>query len=399
MRIIYFSPHPTHDIVSDVGYSTHQREIIRALRNLGHEVMPVIIGGSSKQELPAATANQRPNRFVSIIKAVIPGYLWRTLKDARLMRHDRHIAGPRLRAAIEKYDPDLVYERSEYFLGQGASISAELGVKHIYEVNAPCVEEWLEFEGASFLTQKAEQCERLKMKHSSGFCPVSTPLGEYLAEHYQIQQYRIQVIPNAINLSGLKKETDRVAIRTKHGFKTTDIVIGFIGAILPYHGVQLLVEAFIDAYKVNPNLKLLVVGDGKLLADLKRMTTEASINESVCFSGRIKHDLVWDYISAMDICVNPKHSWYGSPIKTFEYGAMGRPIIAPDEGNMRDVLSHMNTAWLFDGSREGLNDAILNLSNDLSLREELGRAISRQIVEKNTWESNAERLIEFAKTL
>ncbi|GAB5540239.1 MAG: hypothetical protein Salg2KO_23420 [Salibacteraceae bacterium] len=151
MRILYFSPHPTHDIVSDVGYSTHQREMIEALRQLGHEVFPVIIGGATIADLPKATTTQRPSRLTRLIKSFIPPVLWRTIKDWRLMRHDRLVAGPRLEEAVKKIKPDLIYERSEYCLLQGSSIAAKFNIKHIYEVNAPCVEEWLKFEGNSLL--------------------------------------------------------------------------------------------------------------------------------------------------------------------------------------------------------------------------------------------------------
>ena len=122
MKIVYFSPHPTHDIVSDVGYSTHQREMIGALRQLGHEVIPVIIGGTKKDELPKATIIQRPNTLVSLIKKLVPPPIWRTIKDFRLIQHDSKIVGPRLRDAVKKHRPDLIYERSEYLLKQGSLV-------------------------------------------------------------------------------------------------------------------------------------------------------------------------------------------------------------------------------------------------------------------------------------
>ena len=51
-RIIYYSSHPTHDIVSTVGYSVHQRETINSLRNLNHEVFPLIMGGVDEKKVP-----------------------------------------------------------------------------------------------------------------------------------------------------------------------------------------------------------------------------------------------------------------------------------------------------------------------------------------------------------
>ena len=93
MRIVYYSPHPTHDIVSDVGYSTHQREMIHALRNLGHEVIPVIIGGTDKHEFDqrATEVVNKAERF-RFVKKFIPPYLWRSVKERNWWIHDETIA-------------------------------------------------------------------------------------------------------------------------------------------------------------------------------------------------------------------------------------------------------------------------------------------------------------------
>ena len=69
MRIIYYSPHPTHDIVSEVGYATHQREVILALKALGHDVLPVIMGGTDASTLsPLAQDNYKPSRIKALLK-------------------------------------------------------------------------------------------------------------------------------------------------------------------------------------------------------------------------------------------------------------------------------------------------------------------------------------------
>ena len=101
----------------------------------------------------------------------------------------------------------------------------------------------------------------------------------------------------------------------------------------------------------------------------------------------------------MDICVNPKHSWYGSPIKTFEYGAMGKVILAPNEGNMRDVLTHNETGYLFDGTLKGLAKSIKVLAENVGLREVLGQNAINHIRLNHTWESNAKQMIEFSNTI
>lgn len=400
MRIIYFSPHPTHDIVSDVGYSTHQREMIMALRELGHDVIPVIIGGATEDELPVATKTQRPNKAVSAIKSWVPGMVWRTLKDARLMRHDKTIAGPRLRKALENNKVDLVYERSEYFLGQGSAIAAEAGVKHIYEVNAPCVEEWLQFEGPSMFTPKARKIEKIKYQNSDGLCPVSSSLGGVLKKQYGLNKDRIKTITNGINPNAVKvNEVEVDRIRMKLGLKDDQVVVGFVGSILKYHGVDKLIETFARVATERTEAILMIVGDGAMLDELKEQATKMDIMDRCRFVGRIPHAEVFNYMTLMHICVSPTHSWYGSPIKLFEYAYLGKAIIAPDQENISDVLTNNETALLMDKGAANLSTLLAKLIDSKDLRTQLGDAAKKLIADNYTWESNAAQLIEFANLI
>lgn len=399
MRIVYFSPHPTHDIVSNVGYSTHQREMIHALRELGHEVIPVIVGGSTADELPPETQRGGSSRFTQLVKKWVPPIIWRTIKDAFWMRHDRRVAEPLIKAALEKHRPDLVYERSEYCLKAGAKWCQHFGVKHILEVNAPCVEEWIQFEGSSFLTRKAHAIERYKFQHTTGLCPVSSPLGEFLTNNYQVPTSRIRVIPNAIRLDTLKvNPRAKEEIRSSFGWNQTDLIIGFVGSILKYHGVDNLLKAFISLKWKHDHLRLLIVGDGVLLKDLKETVDAYDLNDSVRFTGKVPHNEVFVLIDSMDICVSPKHSWYGSPIKIFEYGAMGKAIIAPRTQNIKDILKSGETAWLID-EEDLIEDALERLVLDKSLRLKLGMNVKIQIVTNHTWKANAESLVEFSQLI
>jgi glycosyltransferase involved in cell wall biosynthesis len=399
MRIIYFSPHPTHDIVSDVGYSTHQREMIAALREIGHEVIPVIIGGIEPRDV-RVHATTDGNKVLSWVKALLPGILWRTFKDFRLIWHDKYRSGPRLKRAIDEHAPDLIYERSEYLLGSGTKISKEHGVPHILEVNAPCVEEWIEFEGASLLTGFAHQVERKKLQRATGLCPVSSPLAHYIRDEYYLDEQRIQFIPNAINPNSVSAalHSDQ-SLSERLNIHPSETVVGFIGSILEYHGVDLLLEAFHLVQKEVQNVRLLVVGDGALLTTLRSRTEELGIANKVQFTDRVPHNEVYDYMNVMDICVNPAHSWYGSPIKTFEYGAMAKPIIAPDTANMRDVLEHNKTAWLAKTDVESLAKAIRQLCLHKKEGSLMGEAFKEQVMTQHTWISNAKRVEKFAQQI
>lgn len=166
MKILYYSPHPTHDIVSEVGYATHQREIIQALRKAGHEVLPVILGGTDPESLPKITNDAyRPGKLKRMLKLLVPRFIWTTLNNVKLLKHDRYAARV-LEDNIRNFQPDLVYERSEYLQDSGTKICLKYQLQHFIEVNAPFVEEMREFEGYSLLQGLAHRKEKFKYSNA-----------------------------------------------------------------------------------------------------------------------------------------------------------------------------------------------------------------------------------------
>ena len=106
-------------------------------------------------------------------------------------------------------------------------------------------------------------------------------------------------------------------------------------------------------------------------------------------------------ISAFDIALQPGVTAYASPLKTYEYMALGRAIVAPDTPNIREILSHGETALLFDpDSTTAFGQTIERLAGDPTLRAKLGTAARATIVDQDlTWENTARRIVALAKRL
>jgi glycosyltransferase involved in cell wall biosynthesis len=87
-------------------------------------------------------------------------------------------------------------------------------------------------------------------------------------------------------------------------------------------------------------------------------------------------------------------------MKVLEYMAMGKAIVATDTQNHRDIVTHGETAMLFEPeSVEGLTGAIAALADDARLRSALGQR-ARQVIEtERTWGHNAREVIAIAERL
>lgn len=388
MNILYYSPNPEQDMFDDTGYGRHQREMISALRELGHEVD--VINITSKAISTTEINESQDHR--SSLKQIIPAIIWSTLRDVKRILIDRFRSTPVLEEALNKKEYDFMYERSNYLLISGLRAAKRRNIPLVLEVNAPCVVERKAFEGNSWLEGLARDREAQKYKYASKIFPVTSVLGSYLSEKYSIPAAKVRFIPNAINDSELSIHTNDSLSSVKE-WASGSMIFGFMGSLLAYHGVEKLIQAFINLADEHENIKLLIVGDGEVLETLKEIAVKSPFSERIHFTGKVSKKDVYSYVSLMDVGVSPDHSWYGSPIKIFEYAALEAVILARDADNIRDIFTHLENSWLFKSESElqhGMKELIINSG----LRAELSEKGKAKVLTFHTWRANAEIVIE-----
>jgi glycosyltransferase involved in cell wall biosynthesis len=387
MKLLYYSPHPQLKIDAPTGYGTHMREMVAAWRRLGVEVRTLIagdLGGESYGD------NKGP-RFAKL-KPVVPPLFWESFKDFQLLRYDSGLE-PQLRNAIKEFQPDILYERVAYLQNSGINAALKFGIKHVSEINAPYPEERMSFSGKSFFVKQARDNERQILAKTDLVSTVSSALKDHLASKMTDIENKILVVPNSVDPSEVvHTQADVDEIESLYKLKDK-FVLGFVGSIFPYHGVDLLLEAFAEISETE-NISLLVVGDGAILSELKASARRANVLERCIFTGSVPHRRVYPLMELMDICCMPKSNWYGSPVKIFEYGLMKKPVIAPNVSPVRDVMTHNEDGILVEPNVQSLKEAILKLIREKTFRAKISTSWHEKVLLKYTWDNAARRIIE-----
>ncbi len=393
MKILYYSPHPHLNLQDKTGYGTHMREMIQAFRDLGHDVLPVINGGTEKQE---GEKPLKSNFAKNILKNLIPKFIWRSLKDRRLLKFDA-LAERALEKKVDEFKPDLIYERAYYMQVSGVNVAQRKKIKHFLEVNAPYIDETFEFEKSPTLFNKtALKNEELQLTLSSKVFVVSSSLQAYFLKKYpSLKADKILVTPNCVNLDKVKVDALKKKTIAHDLNLENNIVVGFVGSIFPYHGVDVLMTAFDIVYKQTKNIKLLIVGDGQIVPQLKNYAQRLESGANIIFTGNVPYADVFSYIDLMDVAVLATTEWYCSPIKLFEYGALGKAIIAPDTQAVRDVITDTKDGILVKHNKEFLAKALSTLIENATLRQNIGTSFKIKIQSNYTWIKNAQRVLSF----
>lgn len=193
----------------------------------------------------------------------------------------------------------------------------------------------------------------------------------------------VTVIPNGIDLSGLKDACGRFA-------KDSGRVL-FVGRLEPMKGIDTLLRAFAKAIKgLDPSVKLRIVGSGSEEKKLKNLATELEIDHRVVFTGRLDGDKLFEeYARAEIFCGLSRSEALGNVF--LESQAAGCALLATNVGGIPEILKDGETGILVPvDDVDAAAEELRRLLTDPSLRAKLSNA-ARKHAETYGWDGVAER--------
>jgi glycosyltransferase involved in cell wall biosynthesis len=414
MRIAYLCADFGVPIRGHKGASVHVREMVTALAAQGHDVRVFAPnpgkGTSLAAPLHTISATGLPEACRRVARHLAGWRHPRLAKEARELAYNltlyRHV-----HAQVGRWRPDAIYERYSLFNLAGLALARRLGVPHLLEVNAPLRHERARTKGLA-LDAVARLIEQRLFGTSDAILTVSTAL-----RHYALEQgappARTLVLPNAVDTrrfapgdrqqaTGDRGVSVLSPVRARLGLATDAFVVGFAGSLKPWHGTDVLLDAFARMKDHVPGARLLIVGEGPQGDALRTRAASLGIGRDVIFTGKVAHDEMPELLAAMDVAVAPYlevPDFYFSPLKLYEYMASGLAVVASDAGEIA-ALVHDGQSGLVcpPGDVAALCSALLRLAQDAGLRARLGAAARRE-AERHTWSENARIVTQLAATL
>ncbi|HEX68653.1 MAG TPA: glycosyltransferase family 1 protein [bacterium] len=368
MRIIYLSTDPDNSPFSNKGAGVHIREMTRAWEKLGHSVRIITTAGEEKRD--------NVWFFPPIRKKWLGKDFSRILTQLKIL--------PFLIKNVSLFKPSLIYERYDFYSFAGVIVARLFHIPHFLEINAPL--RWgprrrFDFPSLVLLAEK--------IIFSLTSCLILTTgnLKVYLSPSHR---EKAEVIPDGADEELFHPCPPDTELREKLKIKDGEKVVGFVGSLSPRQGLEMLLDVLPD------DCTLLVVGEGRERKKLE----EKSKGKKVIFTGPVSHREIPRYISIMDLCILPDMSIYSSPVKLFEYMAMGKAILAPRKGQIKDFFEKSGELFLFTPrDKEEMETSIRKLLKDDSLRSKLGSEARQRFLREFTWKKLGERVLQLLDTL
>jgi glycosyltransferase involved in cell wall biosynthesis len=370
MKILYVAS--DQRVPGRTGGSVHVEEVAGGLRARGHEVHVVALPGDS------AGTNLHPPKM---------------LFDHRLFRWT---AKRSVAALLDELRVDAVMERYYNFGGEGVRAAFERRIPVLLEVNSPLKDHPGSLKSALDAMLVLRPMKRLRDELCRKSSALVSPLPGIVPD--SVPKEKVHRVSWGANV-----ETFRPDVAPKDlGIPEKKQVVAFSGSFRPWHGADLLVRAAPLVLAENPDALFLFVGDGPSWQKARSLARELGIEDHVLFTGAVSYREMPSVLRQARIGVAPYQpgrlgqmqlGFYWSPLKVFEYMAMGVPVVTLDVPELAEIVRPEKEGLLVpEGDPETLARALSSLLRDPTTAHAMGAAGRERVESRFSWQVHCREL-------
>ncbi|WP_394893769.1 glycosyltransferase [Mesorhizobium sp. AaZ16] len=290
--------------------------------------------------------------------------------------------------------PAILHGASNFINGVAAtSLAKRFGLKSVYEVRGLWELTRASREPAYMESDLFRQAARMETEACTNadrvICVTEALKLELISRG--VDAGKIAVVPNGVHTDRFVPRPADSETARRLGLNDEDVVIGYVGSIVHYEGLDDLlcaIRMLVDqGYR---NVKLLIVGDGDALEALQELARQLDLIDHVIFTGRVPHHEVEKYYSLVAIAPFPRLPLpvceMVSPLKPLEAMAMEKCVVVSSVAALAEMVADVETGLVFEkGNVLSLAEALRRVIDDPTLRIRLGAQSRQWVVENRDW--------------
>lgn len=384
---------------SSAGYATRTHGILTSLRSKGWDVEGMTrvgfpydmpgggeIGPIAKADLVDTVPYRRLSTSFEVPpKKPLQGYVKKYSDAIVKLAHEDH--------------PFLIHGASNHWNGLAAVMAArQLGVPSVYEVRGlwevtrgSRSPEW----AAGGMYKFISSMERDAARGADRVITITEALAEELVSR-GVSEDKIVLVPNGVDADRFRPVARDRALAAHLGIGDRK-VIGYVGSILDYEGIDLLIDAAAILKTRRSDFVVMLVGDGAERDALEASVHALDLDDVVFFTGRVRHEEVEAYYSLVDIAPFPRHALpvceMVSPLKPLEAMAMGKAVVGSSVQAISEMVLDGQTGLIHEKDNlDSLVSVLEMLLDDDGLRTRLGHQSRKWAEDERNWDRLTETI-------
>ena len=301
----------------------------------------------------------------------------------------------------KKEKPRILHAASNFLNGLATVRAAKsLGLKSIYEIRGlwevTAISNSPELEGSDLYTLQVY----LETQAALGANKVITITKALKKEMIRrgVPESKIVIIPNGVVSNRFIPLSTDICLHKELQLENK-IVIGYVGTMVEYEGLDYLIEAIniLVNKKYIKNIVVLMIGDGKISRNLQARVKMLRLDKYFTFTGRVNHEDVQRYYSLIDITPFPRKGLpvceMVSPLKPLEAMSMQKAVLASNVEALVEMVKDGHTGLIFEKDNiDDLADKLQILIEDKNLRKKLGEEARVWVQKEREWSAIVEKL-------
>lgn len=301
----------------------------------------------------------------------------------------------RVKKIITEFNPDIVHIHHPFLLSSVAIMYGKrLGIPKILTLHTQ-YEQYAHYVSPipERLTQEAIKMIIHNLSYKIDCITTPSESMRELIRSYGVKN-RIEIIPNAIHLISFKEDDvfKRTEIKKKYNLKEDDKIILFVGRVASEKSIDKIIKTLAIIKKRDiSKVKLLIIGDGPAMDELKQLARTLKIEKDVIFAGTVSYEEIRHYYKmAYVFTIASTTETFG--IVTIEALASGVPVLAVKAPGAVDILTDGVDGLLVDNDVEKFANALEKIIREPELREKLSRG-ALKTSEKYSIDTISERML------
>jgi len=308
LKILFLSSH-----LNTGGITSYLYVLVQGLIACGHTVYLGTSGGNMEKEFLA-------------LKAILIPVNIRTKSE---LSPKLYLALPQITKIIHDEQIDIIHAQTRITQVQGQLLKAMSGCGYV----ATCHGFY-----KPRISRKIFPC------WGDRVIAISQPVVKHLVEDFSVGEEKIDLISSGIAVDDFAVTDEETKLKRRKLYNIgAEPVIGILARLSDVKGQDVLVEAMKDVVPVFPDVKLLLVGEGKLDPLLKKLVVKFGLKNNVIFFPVIKK--IPEILSIFDVFVLPSRQ-EGLGISVMEAQAAGLPVIASNTGGIPSLIKDRDTGFL-----------------------------------------------------